>query len=96
MDDLGDGEPEPVQVVQASSALFGTLGIKPLLGRPYTAEEEREKSPVVVSANHCGAANMVLIRGYWPDNSTGGLAGHGSRDRLSARPNRVGEKFGCR
>jgi len=45
---LGDGEPEPVQVVQASQGLFGLLGVQPLLGRTYTAEEERMKAPVAV------------------------------------------------
>lgn len=47
---LGDGEPEPVQVVQASAGLFPLLGISPLLGRTFTAEEEAKKAPVVVIA----------------------------------------------
>lgn len=45
---VGDGEPEPVQVVQASHGLFGMLGIEPLRGRVYTAEEESKKEPVVL------------------------------------------------
>jgi predicted permease len=45
---LGDGEPESVQVLQASHSLFEMLGIRPLLGRTYTAEEEASKAPVVV------------------------------------------------
>lgn len=45
---LGDGAPEPVQMVQASYTLFPLLGVQPLLGRFYTAEEEHEKAPVVL------------------------------------------------
>ncbi|MFN7924742.1 MAG: ABC transporter permease [Bryobacteraceae bacterium] len=45
---VGDGEPEIVQVVQASAGLFDMLGAKPLLGRTYTVEEERSRAPVVM------------------------------------------------
>jgi predicted permease len=45
---VGDGEPEPVHVVQASARLFPMLGIQPLQGLPYTIEEENKKTPVVV------------------------------------------------
>ena len=45
---LGDGEPEPVQTVQASYQLFPMLGIQPLMGRFYTAAEEAAKAPVVL------------------------------------------------
>ena len=45
---LGDGDPEPVQVVQASHQLFGMLGVEPILGRRFTAEDERSKAPVVM------------------------------------------------
>jgi predicted permease len=44
----GDGEPEPVQIVQASWQLFPMLGIQPLSGRAYTAEEELRKAAVVL------------------------------------------------
>src|SRR4051812_20667929 len=43
----GNGEPEPVQMVQASSNLFPLLGIHPLIGRAYTAEEEARKAPII-------------------------------------------------
>lgn len=45
---LGDGDPEPVHVVQASHGLFALLGVQPLLGRTYAAEEEQRKEPVVI------------------------------------------------
>jgi predicted permease len=45
---LGEGEPQPVQVLQASHSLYPLLGVQPLLGRTYTAEEEAAKAPVAV------------------------------------------------
>lgn len=45
---LGDGEPESVQVVQASHQLFNMLGAGPLLGRHFTGQDEQQKSPVVL------------------------------------------------
>lgn len=44
----GEGEPEIVQVTQASHELFPMLGVKPLLGRWYSADEEAKKTPVVL------------------------------------------------
>ncbi len=44
----GDGDPEEVQVVQASASLFPMLGVEPLIGRSYNEEEERLKQPVVL------------------------------------------------
>jgi putative ABC transport system permease protein len=37
----GAGEPERVASVEASPALFRVLGVTPLVGRPFTDEEER-------------------------------------------------------
>lgn len=45
---LGEGEPETVQVLQASHQLFPLLGIRPLLGRAYSADEEAKRAPVVM------------------------------------------------
>lgn len=45
---LGDGEPEPVQTVQASYRLFPLLGVQPLLGRWYSGDEEARKAPVIL------------------------------------------------
>lgn len=44
----GAVEPERVQSVRASANLFSLLGAAPALGRTYTADEEREKTRVVV------------------------------------------------
>ena len=43
-----NGEPESVVGVQASASLFPLLGAKPLIGRFYSAEEEKNKSAVVL------------------------------------------------
>src|SRR5262245_21362292 len=45
---LGDGDPEPVQAVQASYQLFPMLGVQPVVGRFYTEREETARAPVVV------------------------------------------------
>jgi putative ABC transport system permease protein len=45
----GEGEPERLQGVRATSNLFSLLGIQPILGRTFDAENEGpEASPVVV------------------------------------------------
>lgn len=45
---LGHGEPMAVQATNASSELFPLLGIEPLVGRLYTAAEEKRRQPVVL------------------------------------------------
>lgn len=45
---LGRGDPIAVQAANASANLFGVLGLKPLLGRTYSAQEENSKAPVAV------------------------------------------------
>lgn len=44
----GAGEPERVELMEASSGLFGVLGIAPQLGREITEEEERKRSRVIL------------------------------------------------
>jgi putative ABC transport system permease protein len=44
----GAAEPEQVMSVRASANLFPLLGVAPMLGRTFTAEEERQKARVVV------------------------------------------------
>jgi predicted permease len=47
---LGQGQPEIVQATNATSNLFSTMGIQPLLGRGLSADDERGKRPVAVIA----------------------------------------------
>jgi len=44
----GAAEPEQVMSVRASANLFPLLGVAPLLGRTFTADEEQQKVRVVV------------------------------------------------
>jgi predicted permease len=45
---LGSGQPEIVHGAMASSELFATMGIQPMLGRNFSADEERAKQRVMV------------------------------------------------
>jgi putative ABC transport system permease protein len=45
---LGQGEPEVVQATNVTRNLFSTVGIKPVLGRGFSAAEEREKRAVAL------------------------------------------------
>ena len=45
---LGQGEPEIVHGSMVTHDLFSTMGISPLLGRNFTAEEERQKQNVAI------------------------------------------------
>jgi putative ABC transport system permease protein len=48
----GDGEPERVRAAAATASLFSTLGVVPLLGRTYTAEEDVPDAPRVAVISH--------------------------------------------
>lgn len=61
----GAAEPEQVMSVRASANLFPLLGVPPLLGRTFTAEEEQQKVRVVVLSHglwqrRFGASSNVL------------------------------------
>ena len=45
---VGQGEPEVVQATNATADLFSTMGIQPLLGRGFSAADERGKRPVAL------------------------------------------------
>ncbi|MGA8510204.1 MAG: ABC transporter permease [Candidatus Sulfotelmatobacter sp.] len=45
---LGQGDPLEVQATNASSELFPLLGIEPILGHAYGAQQENAKEPVVL------------------------------------------------
>jgi predicted permease len=47
-----DGEPERVAGAIATHSLFSTLGVAPLLGRVYTAEEDLPGAPELVVLSH--------------------------------------------
>ena len=44
----GDGQPEQLSGKQVTPNFFDVLGVQPTVGRPFTAEEDKAKSSVVV------------------------------------------------
>ncbi len=48
----GDGQPERVRALSATASLFSTLGVAPMLGRAYTAEEDVPDAPRVAVLSH--------------------------------------------
>src|SRR5262249_41273789 len=61
----GAAEPEQVMSVRASANLFPLLGVAPMVGRTFTADEERQKMRVVVLSHglwrrRFGASPSVL------------------------------------
>ena len=60
----GTGEPERVDVSPVSSNFFPLLGVQPMLGRQFTADEERFRGPNVVMLSHA-----LWSRRYGSDSS---------------------------
>ena len=76
----GDGpEPERVQVLLVTDEFFTTLGTRMLLGRPFTAEEERRGGPPVV----------VISHGFWLRRFAGDSAAIGRQIVVNDRPRTV-------
>ena len=48
----GDGEPERVSAASVTANLFPTLGVAPVLGRSFTAQEDVPKGPDLVVLGH--------------------------------------------
>lgn len=44
----GDGPPEQLSGKKVTANFFDVLGVQPSLGRPFTAEEDKAQSPIVV------------------------------------------------
>lgn len=56
----GNGEPEVIQVGVITSGFFELLGVRPALGRVFTAAEEREDAGVVVLSHEVWRARFNL------------------------------------
>ncbi|MCX7513966.1 ADOP family duplicated permease [Frateuria sp. STR12] len=48
----GDGQPEQVSLVRADRQLLPTLGLRPVLGRNFTAQEDRPGGPKAALLSH--------------------------------------------
>jgi putative ABC transport system permease protein len=48
----GDGEPERVAAANVTANLFSTLGVSPILGRTFTAQEDLPNGPDLVVLSH--------------------------------------------
>ncbi len=72
----GDGAPERIQAARVTSSLFPTLGVTPLLGRIFSAEDDRP-----------GAAKVVVISyGLWQRRFGGDARALGRAMRLDEQP----------
>ena len=75
----GDGEPERVNAAQVTANLFSTLGVTPMIGRTFTAQEDVPKGPDLVVLGHA-----LWTRRYGGDAGIVGRAIH-----INGRPSQV-------
>jgi putative ABC transport system permease protein len=75
----GRGDPEQVQGVMASANYLSVLGVQPLYGRSFSAEEDRQ-----------GGADVVLISSnFWQKRFGGGQDALGQTLTLDGRPRTI-------
>ncbi|HEV3140207.1 MAG TPA: ABC transporter permease, partial [Vicinamibacterales bacterium] len=72
----GTGEPEYLRGAVLTSEVFSTLGVAPLVGRTFTAADDREDA----------AATVVLSYRLWQTHFGGGDAAIGATTLLDGRP----------
>src|SRR5499426_1539259 len=92
----GAAEPEQVMSVRASANLFPILGVAPMLGRTFTADEEQQKLRVVVLSHglwrrRFGAAPDILGRTLEIDGVSSQVIGVMPESFLPDRENRIWE-----
>ena len=92
----GAAEPEGVMSVRASANYFPLLGVAPMLGRTFTADEERQKARVVVLSHglwgrRFGAAPDILGRTIEIDGVSSQVIGVMPESFLPGRENRIWE-----
>jgi predicted permease len=75
----GDGEPERIGGVDVTASLFRILEAKPLVGRLFTEEDDRDGGPAVV----------VLSEGYWRRSYGSDPSAIGRSITLNGRPNTI-------
>jgi predicted permease len=72
----GQGEPESVEGASVEAGMFALLGIQPVLGRSFGAEDDRESA----------AATVILSYGLWQQRFTGDPAIIGRTIELDSKP----------
>lgn len=72
----GTSDPEEVQATAVSANLFTILGVRPLLGRTFSAEDERPDAPL----------SVVLSHKYWQERFGGHEGVIGQTLTLSGSP----------
>jgi len=92
----GAAEPEQVMSIRASANLFSLLGVTPLLGRTFTADEEQQKARVVVLSHglwrrRFGASPGILGRTLEIDGVSSQVIGVMPESFLPGRENRIWE-----
>jgi putative ABC transport system permease protein len=92
----GAAEPEGVMSVRASANYFPLLGVAPMLGRTFTADEEQQKLRVVVLSHglwqrRFGAAPDILGRTLEIDGVSSQVIGVMPESFLPGRENRIWE-----
>ncbi|HKQ61735.1 MAG TPA: ABC transporter permease [Candidatus Polarisedimenticolaceae bacterium] len=76
---VGRGEPQRLEAVSVTSELFPLLGVRPLLGRTFSAEEERQGVPGL----------LVLGYGLWQSAFGGDPAVVGTKVLLDGAPHEI-------
>ena len=92
----GADEPEQVMSIRASANLFSLLGVPPLLGRTFTADEEQQKARVVVLSHglwqrRFGASPDILGQTLEIDGVSSQVIGVMPESFLPSRENRIWE-----
>ena len=75
----GNGDPEQVTALRVTADFFTTLGLKPVRGRTFTAEEDLPNGPAVV----------ILTHEYWQTRFGGRETLLGESIMLSGTPHQV-------
>jgi putative ABC transport system permease protein len=75
----GTGEPERVSAMRVTDGTLGILGVRPALGRTFTAEDDR----------HGAGETVMIAHGYWQRTFGGDEGAIGRLVTIDGRPHEV-------
>jgi hypothetical protein len=77
----GDGQPEQLSGKKVTTNFFDVLGVQPVMGRPFTAEEDKSQTPVVVYAvaQRTREIGVRMVLGANPTDVTQMILGRGMK-----------------